>query len=482
MPFLDLREWLHYLEENNELVRVKKKVNWNLEVGAIIRRVYDTMAPAPLFENVKDYPGYKILGAPMGLSNRNRYARIASAFDMPLDSNIMDITEEYLRRKKNPIKPITVSEGPSQQNVLLGEEIDLFKFPAPYVHEGDGGRYISTWHTIITKDPESEWVNYGMYRQMIHNRNHLGGLVMYPQHIGIHFKKYSENEKKMEFVTAIGTEPVTSIMSAATLEAGVSEAEIIGGLRGKPLELVKAKTVNLYVPAYAEIIIEGYVDPHEMKEEGPFGEYTGYSASGRSEKPVYTVTAITHRDNPILPVSAMGVPVDDCAAVMPLIMGAEVLNELRDVRHHPVKFVYCPPEGTGHFWAISTKVPSKSYTRHLAIDFWSTKSGATAGTHLLIVNEDVDITNLKDIIWALSTRVHPDKGIVKFPGTWACPLLPWLSPTERKDQEGPRILIDGTWPFDWPKEWIAKVSSFQTIWPKEIQDMVLKNWKDYGFS
>ncbi|MDY6863428.1 MAG: UbiD family decarboxylase [Thermodesulfobacteriota bacterium] len=482
MAFLDLREWLNNLEENGELVRVKKEVDWNLEVGAIIRRVYDTMSPAPLFENIKGYPGCKILGAPMSLSVRNRFARFASALDMPVDSGIMDITEEYLRRKKSPKKPVIVGSGTSQQNVLLGEEIDLFKFPAPYVHEGDGGRYISTWHTIITKDPETEWVNYGMYRQMIHDRNHLGGLIMYPQHIGIHYKKYSENEKRMEFATVIGTEPVTAIISAAMLDTGVSEADIIGGLREKPLELVKAKTVDLYVPAYAEIIIEGYVDPFERREEGPFGEYTGYSASGRSEKPVYTVTAITYRDNPILPVSAMGVPVDDCAAMVPLTMGADVLRELRDIRHHPVKFVYCPPEGTGHFWAISTKVPSKTYPRHLAMDFWSTKSGATTGNVLLIVDEDVDITNLKDIIWALSTRVHPDKGIFKFPGTWSCPLLPWLSPQERKYEEGGRILIDGTWPFDWPKEWIAKVSSFQTIWPKDIQDMVLKNWKDYGFS
>ncbi|MDY6864200.1 MAG: UbiD family decarboxylase, partial [Thermodesulfobacteriota bacterium] len=477
----DLREWLEYLEENGELVRVKKEVDWNLEVGAIIRRVYDTMAPAPLFEKVKGYPECKIFGAPIGLSGRNRYARFAGALDMPMDSDVVDITEEYLRRKRAPLKPVIVKEGVSQENVLTGDDIDLFKFPAPVIHDGDGGRYISTWHTIITKDPESEWVNYGMYRQMIHDRNHLGGLIEYPQHIGVHYKKYTGKAQRMEFATVIGTEPVTAIMSAAMADTGESEADIIGGLRRESLELVKARTVELYVPACAEIVIEGYVDPHERREEGPFGEYTGYSASGKSEKPVYTVTAVTYRNNPILPVSAMGVPVDDSAVVMPLTMGAEVLKELRDVRHHPVKFVYFPPEGTGHFCAISTKVPSKTYPRHLAIDFWATKAGGVMGSILFIVDADVDITNLKDIIWALSTRVNPDKGIFKFPGTFTSPLLPWLSPDERKNREGARILIDGTWPFDWPKEWIAKVSSFKTIWPNKIQDLVLKNWKDYGF-
>ena len=481
MAFRDLREWIESLSENGELIKVKREVNWNLEVGAIIRRVYDTMAPAPLFENIKDYPRCKILGAPIGLSSKNRYARFASALDMPIDANVVDITEEYLRRKKTLLKPVLIKEGISQQNVLLGEDIDLYKFPAPLIHEGDGGRYISTWHTIITKDPESEWVNYGMYRQMIHDKNHLGGIIDYPQHIGIHYRKYCDRAQRMEFATVIGTEPVTAIMSAVMADIGISEVDIIGGLRGEPLELVKAKTVDIYVPAYAEIVIEGYVDPYERREEGPFGEYTGYSASGRTEKPVYTVTAITHRDNPILTVSAMGVPVDDSAVVLPLTMGAEVLRELRDVKHYPVKFVYFPPEGTGHFCAISTKVPSKTYPRHLAIDFWSTKPGSVMGNILLIVDDDVDITNLKDIIWAISTRVNPDKGIFKFPRTFTSPLLPWLSPKERENREGSRVLIDGTWPFDWPNEWIAKVSSFKTIWPKEIQDMVLKNWKDYGF-
>ncbi|MDY6863829.1 MAG: UbiD family decarboxylase [Thermodesulfobacteriota bacterium] len=121
MAFRDLREWLEYLEENGELVRVKKAVDWNLEVGAIIRRVYDTKAPAPLFENIKDYPGFNILGAPIGLSARNRYARFASALDMPLDSSVVDITEEYLSRKRAPLKPIIVKEGVSQKNVITGD-------------------------------------------------------------------------------------------------------------------------------------------------------------------------------------------------------------------------------------------------------------------------------------------------------------------------------------------------------------------------
>ncbi|MBW1839817.1 MAG: UbiD family decarboxylase [Deltaproteobacteria bacterium] len=181
MPYQDLREWISALEKEGEIKRVEKEVDWDLEVGAITRRVYDLGAPAPLFEKIKGYPkGYRILSAPIGLSARNKYARLALALDMPADSTIRDLTEEYIRRKKNPIPPVEVKEGPCQENVYLGEEVDLYKFPAPMVHEGDGGRYLSTWHTVISKDPDSGWVNYGMYRQMIHDKNYLGTPRPYP--------------------------------------------------------------------------------------------------------------------------------------------------------------------------------------------------------------------------------------------------------------------------------------------------------------
>jgi 4-hydroxy-3-polyprenylbenzoate decarboxylase len=485
MPYRDLREWLDALERAGELQKVEREVDWNLEAGAITRRVYDLKAPAPLFQKIKGYPkGYRILGGPIGLSARNKYARLASALDMPVDSTIRDLTEEYIKRKKNPIPPVEVKRGPCQEIIITGEDIDLFKFPAPMVHDGDGGRYLCSWHTVISKHPENDWVNFGMYRQMVHDRNHLSIPAVPMEHIGQHYQRYGAKGKRMEFATAIGTEPVTALISATALPAGVNEADIIGALRGEPLELVRCRTVDLLVPATSEIVIEGYIEPEERREEGPFGEYTGYSAGGKQLWPVCTVTAITHRNDPIVPMSVMGVPVDDAAVVMNFTMGAEVLEELRDKRQFPVDFVYYPPEGVAHICLVSTKGVPKAFTaypRSLAMSVWSTKSGHDYSNLVMLVNDDVDITDPGQIMWALATRVHPDRDIWKLPGTFSVVLLPWLTPEEKEKMIGARLLIDATWPADWPKEWIPTVSSFENIWPKSVQEMVLKNWKEYGF-
>ncbi|MBW1839818.1 MAG: UbiD family decarboxylase, partial [Deltaproteobacteria bacterium] len=240
-----------------------------------------------------------------------------------------------------------------------------------------------------------------------------------------------DRDKPMEVAVAIGTEPVTALMAATALPTGVNEADIIGALRREPLELVKCRTVDLHVPATSEIVIEGYIAPHETKKEGPFGEYTGYRASGVHDWPVLNVTAITHRNDPILTMSAMGVPVDDAAVIMPFTMGADVLEELRDVKQFPVDFVYLPPEGVSHIWVVSTKVPYQTYPKNLAMNVWATKPGSVYASVLVVVNDDVDITDIGKIMWILATRVHPVRDTSTEPHTLTSPLLPWPHPDER---------------------------------------------------
>ena len=283
----------------------------------------------------------------------------------------------------------------------------------------------------------------------------------------------------MEFAIAIGAEPVTAIMSATTLPEFVSEAEVIGGLRGEPLEVTKCKTVDLYVPATAEIVLEGYVDPNEMRDEGPFGEYTGYFGGGKLPRAVYNITAITHRNDPILTMSCPGIPPDD--SVMHVTMGAELLRELREHYGMPVEFVYFPPEGAAHLCVISTKVPDSTYVNRLAMAVWSTKTGRLFCNSLIVVNDDIDPTDMQRVIWAWTTRMHPNRGIWQVPNTFTSALLPFPTPEERAKRIGGRVLYDATWPADWPKDWIPKVSSFETAWPREIQERVLNQWQTYGF-
>ena len=483
MIFHDLREYIDLLDQKGEVVHVKKEVDWHLEVGAIIRRSYDLKAPAPLFENIKGYPqGFRILGAPIGTSARpNHYfSRLAISLNMPEDFSYEQIVDEYNRRSGQLIPPVLVKTGPCKENILVGADIDLFRFPVPYLHEGDGGRYIGTWHLVVTKDPDSGWVNWGMYRLMAVDHKTMAGLVRRDQHIGQHYyQKYEVRDKPMEFAVAIGTEPVSSILAATRVPAGVNEADVAGGLRGAPVELVKCESVDLYVPATSEIVIEGVVLPDERISEGPFGEYTGYLSRDNGPKPVFKVTAITHRNNPIQVHSCMGVPVDDSAVVTTVIRAASILQDLKG-KGFPVRMVYCPPEAVSHMAVVSTDVPFANFAKHLACAVWGSNSGRTVW-YLIVVDKDIDPTKMDQVLWALTSRCHPHRGIFSMGSSWSIALPTFLSRFEREHGLGSQVLFDCTWPKEWPKEEIPKTASFEEVWPKEIQEKVIKNWERYGF-
>ena len=483
MVFSDLREYIDALETEEELVRIKKEVDWNLELGAIIRRSYDLKAPAPLFENIKGYPkGYSVLGAPIGLSNKpgRSLARLAMSLGFSPDATFHEIVEGYIARKKDRIKPLIVDSGPCKENIFTGDQVNLLSLPVPLIHEGDGGRYIGTWHLVATKDPETDWVNWGMYRLMVIDEKTMGCLLRPDQHIGFHYyQKYEARGEPMEFAVAIGTEPMSSLVGALRIPTGVDEVEVAGAIRGEPIELVKCETVDLYVPATSEIVIEGVVPPHERREEGPFGEYTGYLARESTPKPVFQVTALTYRDNPIQVHSCMGVPVDDSAVVTTVVRAADILDDLNQ-KGLPVKSVYLPPEGISHLAVISTEVPFANFAKHLAFSVWGSTSGRTTW-FLIVVNDDLDPTNLNEVIWALCARCHPERGIFSTGSSWSITLLPFLSPYEKKHYLGSQVLFDCTWPKDWPEDHIPLKASFDEVWPKDIQDKVLDNWSEYGY-
>lgn len=480
MPFKDLREYIAKLDEIGEVQTIEQEVDWNLEVGAIIRRSYDLRAPAPFFQKIKGYAeDFRIFGAPIGTSRRDRYyARIATALDMPIDITAQAFIEKYIRRKKNPIAPRIVKDGPCKEVIQTGNDVNLLQFPSPLIHGGDGGRYIGTWHTSITRDPETGWVNWGMYRLMIHDEKTMGGIISPDQHIGLHYyQHYEKRNKPMEFAIAIGTEPVTALMSAIRTNPGIAEAAIVGSLRGEPIDVIQCETVDLQVPATSEIVIEGVVMPEERRAEGPFGEFTGYQAGDRKPRPVFHVKAITHRQNPILPVTCMGVPVDDCAVVIPLAKAANLLDDLRG-RGLPVKAAYCPPAGVSFMVIVSTKVPYVNYTQQLAHAIWANNRSFY---QVMIVEDDIDVTDWEQVMWAFTTRCHPERGIRQVPNAPGNPLLPFVNAYEREKLLSAYVLFDCTFPKEWPKEFVPIKASFDVMWPQEIQKRVLANWNSYGY-
>lgn len=476
MAFRDLREYIDKLEQEGELVRVGVEVDWDLELGGIVRRATETGAPASLFEKIKGYPpGYRVLGAPTA-----NYRRIAIALGLPAGSSFENILEFYISRKAAPLKPMLVGSGPCKEVVELGEKANLFKFPAPMLHAGDGGRYIGTYHTIITKDPDTGWVNWGMYRLMIHDSRTMGGLVLPVQHIGmLYYEKYEARNQPMEFAVCFGTEPVTSLISAFGIPMGTNEADVVGALRGEPVELVKCETVDLEVPATSEIVVEGIMPPHERKDEGPFGEYTGFSGNVARPMPVYKVTAITHRRDPILPACAAGAPVDDTQAATGIAWSAEILEDLRR-REFPVRMVNVAPEFSTFMCAVSTRVPYTNYAHKLADAVWATKAGSHIH-YVAVFDEDVDVTNLTEMVHAIFTRCHPIRGIYQQPRMPGTPLEPYLDPQEKANKSSAACLFDCTWPKEWPAEAVPSKITFETSYPSEIKERILANWRNYGF-
>lgn len=482
MALRDIREYIKELEKHGQLKRIEKEVHWNLEAGAIIRMVCEKGLPSPFFQKIKGYSAdYPIFGAPI-----SSVKKFAIALGLNPETSRRELMEIYLHRKDSFIKPILISKNsaPCKENIHLGEEINLFEFPAPMLHDGDGGRYLCTWHATITKDPDTGWVNYGMYRAMIHNKKSLGGLIEPSQHIGLQFfRKYKPRKMSMPFVIAIGPDPITGFIASARVAAGVSEPEVVGGLQGEPLELVKAETLDLEVPARAEIIIEGEVSPTELEWEGPFGEFTGYRASPRDKRPVYKVKAITHRNKPILTASCMGVPIDESDVVISITGSAEVFEELQRAAI-PVVAVNRPPECIGHLFIVSINVKAANLphmAQKVASCIWGSEYG-TGAPYVIVVEDDVDVYDIWQVLHALATKCHPWRGIQKVENAIGHALMPFSSRQERLLRKGAMVSFDCTWPLDWdPSIAVPPRASFDKIFPGEIQEHVLNNWENYGF-
>ena len=210
MAFSDLRDFISTLDRLDELARIKREVDWDMELGAISRRNFEQSGPAILFEKIKDYPsGYAILNGPVAT-----WRRVAIAMGLPPDTPIRKIYAAYEERRDKKIAPTVVKAAPCQENVMIGSDVDVYKLPAPMVHDGDGGRYIATWDIIITKDPETGWTNWGMYRFMTHTQNMLTGWPQVTSQLALMMKeKYLPRKQAMPIAIVSGCEPLCHMVA-----------------------------------------------------------------------------------------------------------------------------------------------------------------------------------------------------------------------------------------------------------------------------
>ncbi len=475
MAFNDIRTYCEALEKTGDLVRVKQEVDWELEAAAITRRSNENLGPAVLFDKIKDYPeGYRLLGGIQAT-----YRRVAISLGLPPETPIPDIYREYEAREQKPVKPAIVPTGPCKENIVKGDDVDLFQFPVPLIHDGDGGRYFGTWDVIITEDPETGWTNWGMYRFMIHNKRILTGDPTFTSHLAMVFReKFVPQGKRMPIAVVCGADPLCHMVATAGYGIGQDEADYAGALRQSPLELVKCETSDLLVPAHAEIVIEGELLPDAIGFEGPFGEYPGYRTGKARDGVVMEVKAITYRTSPILTMISLGVPVDDSSVTAALTASLAVKRRLK--RHNiPVTEVYAPAEGVTHLVVVGVKEGGMKVAQRIK-DIITARRAAI--NKIVVVDSDVDVFDMKQVIHALAVKCHPINGIKanEVAAGKANELTPCYSYDERAHKKGGVVVFDCTWPPEWPKETLPIKSSFNEIYPQEVKDKVLKNWKNYG--
>ena len=447
----DLRDFIDEMDKRGQLKKVDG-ADCETEIGAITEVVADRDGPALLFDNIKDYPkGYRVLS----------YAcsEIGQRIGFGLDEKQSPF--EIVRKWKDqwnefkPLPPVEVQSGPVMENVLTGDDVNILKFPAPKWHEKDGGRYIGTGVVTITKDPDEGWINVGTYRVMVHDEKTVGFYISPGKHGRVMREKYWDRGESCPVVMCFGEEILLFGLSTLRLPWGWSELDVAGHMRGKPIEIIRGEVTGLPIPAKAEIVIEGFAPPPsvEVRHEGPFGEWTGYYASGSRPEPVVHVKAIYHRDNPIL----LGQPPikNRDTFPIPLQSAATLWNKLESAGMTGIKGVYFHGAGGRPLGVVSIKQQYLGHAKEVAHASASLfTGGALAGKWIIVVDDDIDPSNLEDVLWAVYTRCDPEMSIDIVRGFLTSPLDPSLRPEKRNsgDITTAKIIMNACRPYHWKNE------------------------------
>lgn len=486
-----MRSWMRDLEIIGELRRVDAQVDWDEEIGALARVNLALGGPALLFENIKDHQD-TICRRFMTCGVGNR-AQILALLGLPKGTTDAGIVRHLKDAYTNPVPPVMVEGGAVKDNIVTGGDIDLNQFPAVKWHAADGGRYIDTFCGVITKDPETGAVNIGIYRGQVLGRNKIGKLLVPTQGWGQHFGKYKGKEGHMPVAVVHGWHDVLPFCAGSPFPRQVCEWDMMGAILGKPVELVKCETVDLEVPASAEIVVEGYIDPDpaSFEMEGPFADYPSHLGGKPSPKPVLEVSCITHRDDPILRGALEGArpgfPSEDsllCAYSWSAI--AWNLLEMNGVSG--VTDVWMPPVSTGANIVVQIDKRYRGHAQQVANALWGTSAGQWFFKNVMVVERDIDLRDREALDWAMAFRVNAGEGqLLTFGPTFGSVLDPSV-PDDQRDVPRygtgvwTRVLIDATrnWQFDRRPDWEnRRVPAISTIDP-ELERKIHDRWSEYG--
>lgn len=454
IPYDDLREWLAEAERIGE-VRHISGASWQEDIGLVAEAILRAEhGPCVVFDDVPGCPkGFRLLLNVFAGQRRNMTLGLPDHFDK------WDLSDGFRRaflENQRILKHEIVKDGPVLENVLIGDDIDVTLFPAPIWHERDGGRYIGTGTYSITRDPEEGWLNAGTYRSQVHDTKTVGILMARGHHGQIHRDKYWAKDEPCPIVMVLGGDPLVFFHGGTEIPYGTFEIDIVGGMRGKPVQMIEGRFTGLPFPANAEIVIEGFIDPKSRQLEGPFGEWTGHYAGGAHQVPVIDIKAVYHRNDPILHgVPPMGGGSDEMARYRAVMRSAMVKQNLIGAGVSGVHKVWCHEVGASRMLhGVSIKQSHPGHGIQAGMVAAQCGAAAYASKYVIVTDEDIDVTDLEQLIWAMCTRTDPKQSIQFLEGVWDSPADARLTPEQRAlgDMTHSLAVIDACRPYRWRRK------------------------------
>ena len=448
MAYYDFREFLEALKKNNDLIEVTRPVDLNTEVSKALKQSYVKQGPAIIFRNTgKKYP---LVGGIYATRSKALLAFQAT------ENNILD---KVLAGLDNPIGPKVIKDAPSQEVLLTGGDIDITEFPIPTYSPSDGGAYITAGITTV-KDPETGVPDIGHYRYMVIGKDRLTFFAQPFHRFGKCIAKaHKMGKKTIQGAIIIGVDPVLAYTCQVQVPDDTNDWYVAGGLRGEPVELVKCKTVDLEVPATAEVVIEYEVDLDDKVMEGPLGEFTGYYTPA-SEKPIARITAITHRNEPYFQGLLTGKPVTENHILKQIPFESSFLKTMR--RQFPtVERVALLPSGGVQFYTVISMNPRYAgESRHVIL---TAMSSNIRPKWVIVVEPDINIHDSTEVEWALSFRVQPAHDMIVVDQLPAGPVDPSSSGSvkDHASRTMSAIGVDATRPYGKEFAEVADVPGWQ---------------------
>ena len=472
----DLRDWLTTLEAAGELSTITARVDREGEIQEIGRQLVAGKGPAALFERIEGHEDTfcrrLFVG---GLATR---ARLAMALGLPRDADPSAVVARLRATLRTPVDPVLVDSGPVQENVLCKGDIDLRAIPVPRWHPGDRGRYINTWAAVVTRDPDTGSVNVGAYRGVIHDRDHIGVLLLGSQGWGLHYQKYVERQQDMPVACVYGWDP-TLMLAAGAPVTTCDEWQWIGALRNEPVPLVPCQTVPLQVPATAELAVEGTIswDRSRFRTEGPFKERSGRYGETYN-MPSIAVSAITYRNDPIMVGSVTGIAplVEEQSVVIGATARAILLNALQDAGVPGVLDLSLAP-----FFGLRVKKSYEGHAFQAACALFGHKALNAGLKTLVVVDDAVDLNDPAAVAAAINANIHPERDVHVFPTHRA--IVDSAIPLSADDCQvyggapGSKLLLDAT--VSWAAHPPGQRRPPEPPPPEDV-DRVRQRWAAYG--